>query len=167
MAHLRFLRFRWFFEGMVDSLPGAGLAHLPPIQCRVRSRVDRSGVRTAELANRLRVSRQAAHEQVWKLRRRGLVELRPDPTNRSAKLVVLTGLGGDTARQLRYVLQGMEELLSHRIGEEGLGIPARALELDRGSPLGPDPELESVVVDAEEPLPPSWHDGRPASELLP
>lgn len=67
---------------------------LPPHQARALRVVVRSGgTRPGALAERMRIAPRTATEVVDALAARGLVERRPDPTDRRAQLVVATGEG--------------------------------------------------------------------------
>ncbi|MEV0459042.1 MarR family winged helix-turn-helix transcriptional regulator [Catellatospora methionotrophica] len=55
-------------------------------------------LRLNELADQLRIAPRSATEVVDDLQARGLVERRPDPADRRATLVALTGPGRETAR---------------------------------------------------------------------
>ncbi|MFG1606858.1 MarR family winged helix-turn-helix transcriptional regulator [Actinoplanes sp. NPDC049265] len=57
--------------------------------------------RLSDLAERLRIAPRSATEVVDHLERSGLVERRPDPADRRATLIVLTGRGRAAADDIR------------------------------------------------------------------
>jgi DNA-binding MarR family transcriptional regulator len=80
--------------------------------------IDPAGSRPAELARRAQMTRQSMGEILALLRDLGFVELRPDPEDGRAKIVVLTDSGWDAMRSgLEAVLavhQHWEALLGQR-----------------------------------------------------
>ncbi|GGN30843.1 hypothetical protein GCM10010112_33790 [Actinoplanes lobatus] len=72
--------------------------HVSPSQSRALGVLSRHGeVRLSVLAERLHIAPRSATEVVDDLQERGLVERKPDPTDRRATLVVLTPGGVATA----------------------------------------------------------------------
>ncbi|MBB5750385.1 MarR family winged helix-turn-helix transcriptional regulator [Micrococcus sp. TA1] len=59
------------------------------------------GLRLKDLAERLRIAPRSATEVVDQLQDRGLVERRPDPADRRATRIVLTGDGARVREQVR------------------------------------------------------------------
>jgi DNA-binding MarR family transcriptional regulator len=67
-----------------------------PSQSRALSVLMRHGtLRLSELSEHLRIAARSATEVVDDLQEQGLVERRPDPADRRATLVALTGAGAD------------------------------------------------------------------------
>jgi DNA-binding MarR family transcriptional regulator len=98
--------FRWMDASLRTSLQSRGWPDVTPAQSLLMANLDGTGTRTAELARRMGVSRQAAHQTVRELEKLGLVEQREDPSNASAKLVQLKGrIGASTVRALRRALE--------------------------------------------------------------
>jgi DNA-binding MarR family transcriptional regulator len=99
------------------------------------------GTRTAEIARRAGISHQAVHQTVQELQQLGLVTLVPDPTNRSATLVVPTDRGRDNIRVAKAILAKLEGELAQGPGRDQVGAlrqalrPTGALTID-GSPGG-------------------------------
>ena len=83
-------------------------------------------------ARRAGISRQAVHQTVQELQRLGLVSLVPNPTNRSAKLVVPTDRGRDSIRVAKTTLAKLEGQLAQRLGREQVRALRQALEADWG-----------------------------------
>ncbi len=66
-------------------------------------------VRLSDLADRLRIAPRSTTEVVDGLQERGLVERRPDPTDRRATLIALTEEGGKVAEAIRLARQAEAE----------------------------------------------------------
>jgi DNA-binding MarR family transcriptional regulator len=92
--------------------------------------VDTRGTRTAEIARQAGISRQAVHQTVQELQRLGLVSLVPDPTNRSAKLLVPTDRGRDSIRVAKTTLAELEDELAQRLGRQRIQALRQGLEAD-------------------------------------
>jgi DNA-binding MarR family transcriptional regulator len=142
MPRLLLRGLRWFEEGLFALLaeegwPGIGLTH-----SAIFGNLDKRGTRESELARRIGVSRQSVHETIRDLQRLELVELIPDSTNRSAKLVVLTPTGRRHVRAAVRAFATLEEELAHRIGARAARELRWALERDWGTPLGHERAVE-------------------------
>ena len=85
------------FEAMLDHhfarLAAAGFDDVRVAHGAVLRNLSREGSRITDLAKRARVTKQSIAELVEYLRRRGYVELVPDPSDGRAKLVRLTERG--------------------------------------------------------------------------
>lgn len=126
--------FRWFDEAMLYALARRGWTELTRAQSILLGHIGPEGTRSSELARRLGVSRQAAHQTVHELKRAGLVELQPDPTNRGANLVVRTESGESCYQIARALFIDLERGLARRIGEDQVRNLRVALEKDWGDP---------------------------------
>jgi DNA-binding MarR family transcriptional regulator len=124
--------FRWFDESLIAALHAAGWPELTRAHSLVFAQLDTGGARTAEIARRAGISRQAVHQTVQELQRLGLVSLVPDPTNRSAKLVVPTDRGQASIRVAKATLAKLEGELAQRLGREQIRALRQALEADWG-----------------------------------
>ena len=67
-----------------------------------------------------------------------LVQLAPDPSNQSAKLVQLTDRGLKIVEDAIRVFTDIEKQLGDRIGEDNIVLLRQVLEEDWGSPIGGD-----------------------------
>jgi DNA-binding MarR family transcriptional regulator len=126
--------FRWFDEGLVARLRSAGWAELTRAHSSIFAVIDIDGTRISELARRSGVTRQAAHQVVQDLVRQGLVELQPDPTNRSARRAVPTASGRHSIEMALTVFDDLETELVRRIGADNVSRLRDALEHDWGPP---------------------------------
>jgi DNA-binding MarR family transcriptional regulator len=132
LGQLLLRAFRWFDESLVNALHAAGWPEVTRAHSLVFAQLDATGTRTAEIARRAGVSRQAVHQTVRELQRLGLVELVPDPANRSAKLVMATDRGRRSTQVALATLAALEVELTQRLGERRVQALREALEADWG-----------------------------------
>ncbi len=76
------------------------------------------GARASELAARAQITKQSMGEVVRELVELGLVETRPDPADRRAKLVTYTERGRTLALQGRSHLIALERRFAEEYGED-------------------------------------------------
>ncbi|MFJ2738627.1 MarR family winged helix-turn-helix transcriptional regulator [Streptomyces sp. NPDC087440] len=126
---------RWFEEGLLAALAEAGVAPVSPTQVQLFAVLDEDGTTVSELARRMGVTRQTAHQAVHGLIAAGLLEQLPDPASARQRLVRRTEEGERTHRQAEAVLARLERELADRIGTETVTALRAALEADWGSPL--------------------------------
>jgi DNA-binding MarR family transcriptional regulator len=95
------------------------------------------GLRMGEVAGRARLSKQTMTTMVRLAERDGLVERRPDPSDRRATRVHLTAKGKRFKPVAEGVLAELDELAREALGDRKLSDSARALatlaELGDGS----------------------------------
>jgi DNA-binding MarR family transcriptional regulator len=149
LGQLLLRAFRWFDESLIAALHAAGWPELTRAHSLVFAHLDTKGTRTAEIARRAGISRQAVHQTVQELQQLGLVSLVPDPSNRSAKLVVPTDRGRDSIRVAKTTLAELEDELAQRLGRDQVQALRTALEADWGptivgSPGGERPPQRRV-----------------------
>lgn len=82
--------------------------------------IDRTGTRLTHLAERALMTPQAMGELVDDLEARGYVERVPDPTDRRAKLIVLTDLGYDAVQAAFDTIIAIEGELERMLGRQRL-----------------------------------------------
>ncbi|WP_448620223.1 MarR family winged helix-turn-helix transcriptional regulator [Geodermatophilus sp. URMC 65] len=82
--------------------------------------IDRDGTRLTHLAERALMTPQAMSELVDHLAAHGYLERVPDPSDRRAKLIVLTDLGYDALQAAFDTIIGIEAELESLLGREGL-----------------------------------------------
>jgi len=101
-----------------DGVVGAGFPQKPS-HSAVFAQIRREGNRLTELARGANMSPQAMGELVDELEELGYVERRPDPTDRRAKLIVLTKRGTECMIAGHSTIQGIEERIDQILGAEG------------------------------------------------
>lgn len=151
LGQLLLRSFRWFDESLVNALRAAGWPEITRAHSLVFANLEAGGSRTAQIARRAGVTRQAVHQIVHELVQFGLVELVEDPSSRAAKLVVPTARGRDSIRVALAAFDDLEAELSGRIGALPVAELRRVLEQDWGPPVDSQPcpraaQLSSDVV---------------------
>jgi DNA-binding MarR family transcriptional regulator len=95
-----------------------GLAGIRPSHLHVFANMVGGGRRLTELADAASMSLSSMQELVDDLERRGIVERRPDPSDRRAKLIVLTDKGLAALAPAGSIIEGLEREYADRIGDE-------------------------------------------------
>lgn len=102
---------------IVDGVVGAGFPQKPS-HSAVFAQISPEGSRLTELARGANMSPQAMGELVDELEELGYVERRPDPTDRRAKLIVLTSRGLECIAAGVATIQGIEERIDQVLGPQ-------------------------------------------------
>jgi len=124
---------RWFEDGLVAALEAAGAEPVSPTQVQLFAVLDDHGTTVSELARRMGVTRQSAHQAVHGLVAAGLLEQAPDPTSARQRLIRRTAEGERTHRQAGEILTGLEDRLAERIGRDTVDALRSALEAPWGA----------------------------------
>ena len=103
---------------IVDGVVGAGFPQKPS-HSAVFAQIRADGSRLTELARGANMTPQAMGELVDELEELGYVERRPDPTDRRAKLIVLTPRGRECIDAGIATIQGIEERIDEVLGRRG------------------------------------------------
>ena len=103
---------------IVDGVVGAGFPQKPS-HSAVFAQIRAEGSRLTELARGANMTPQAMGELVDELETLGYVERRPDPTDRRAKLIVLTSRGHECIAAGIATIQGIEERIDQILGPQG------------------------------------------------
>lgn len=125
---------RWFDDALMASMLAAGEQPLTSAQGQVFAFLDAEGTTVAELARRLGVTRQTAHQAVRALLALGLLEQVPDPTSARNRLIRITAEGARVHRRAQATLSVLESVFADRIGAEAAAALRHALTLPRGEP---------------------------------
>ncbi|MFI1800906.1 MarR family winged helix-turn-helix transcriptional regulator [Streptomyces sp. NPDC020379] len=128
---------RWFEEGLLAALEAGGAVPVSPTQAQLFAALDDQGTTVSELARRMGVTRQTAHQAVHGLVAAGLLEQTPDPASARQRLIRRTGEGERAHRQAGLILERLEEQLAERIGREQADALRAALEAPWGRPPVP------------------------------
>ncbi|WP_406503379.1 MarR family winged helix-turn-helix transcriptional regulator [Streptomyces sp. NBC_00212] len=128
---------RWFEVGLLAALEAGGAAPVSPTQVQLFAVLDDQGTTVSELARRMGVTRQTAHQAVHGLVAAGLLQQTLDPASARQRLIRRTGEGERAHRQAGLVLERLEEQLAERIGRETADALRTALEAPWGSPSVP------------------------------
>lgn len=95
----------------------AGMS-LPRAQSMMMVYIAEGVDRPADLAIRLRVSKQAVQQGLKALAEKDIVAIDPDPTNRRQKIIHFTEHGRELRNIARRGLSALESTLCKRIGEQ-------------------------------------------------
>ena len=101
---------------IVDGVVGAGFPQ-KPAHSAVFAQIDPDGSRLTDLARRANMSPQAMGELVDELEQLGYVVRRPDPTDRRAKLIILTEKGEACIAAGLATIDDIEQKLTDRLGD--------------------------------------------------
>ncbi|MEE4205865.1 MAG: MarR family transcriptional regulator [Erythrobacter sp.] len=101
-------------------MAGAGFPEVRPTHSPVFRHIRPEGSRASELAVRARMTKQSMAYLVDDLTRAGLLQSRPDPADRRARLVSLTPRGKEAEKTLARLSTQAEGELAKQIGEEEL-----------------------------------------------
>ncbi|GHE41591.1 hypothetical protein GCM10018785_09060 [Streptomyces longispororuber] len=127
---------RWFEEGLLATLEASGTAPVSAPQLQLFAVLDDPGTTVSELARRMGVTRQTAHQAVHGLIAAGLLEQVPDPASARQRLIRRTPEGRRVHREAVLVLERLEAQLAARIGREAVDALRAALEAPWGEPPG-------------------------------
>jgi DNA-binding MarR family transcriptional regulator len=103
---------------IVDGVVGSGFPQKPS-HSAVFAQMKPEGSRLTDLARGANITAQAMGELVDELEGLGYVERHPDPSDRRAKLVVLTSKGHACIEAGRTTIDGIEAQITEILGERG------------------------------------------------
>ena len=103
---------------IVDGVVGAGYPQKPS-HSAVFGQINPDGSRLTDLARGANITPQAMGELVDELEDLAYVERRPDPTDRRAKLIVLTDRGQACVMAGIATIDGIEDRITATLGERG------------------------------------------------
>ncbi|MGW8375558.1 MarR family winged helix-turn-helix transcriptional regulator [Streptomyces sp. ODS28] len=125
---------RWFEEALLSTLEEQGETRVSPTQARLFAVLEKEGTTVSELARRMGVTRQTAHQAVHGLVAEGLLEQVPHPDSARRRLIRRTPEGERAHRRAGRILDRLEEELTARIGEDAVTALRAALERPWGEP---------------------------------
>ena len=103
------------------AFAAAGLDGIRPAQAVVLVPLAIGGLHASDLADRLRVSRQAVAQAATALERHGYVTRLPDPVDARARIIELTPRGRQALRVMRANALDLEKRWQQVLGEQRLG----------------------------------------------
>jgi DNA-binding MarR family transcriptional regulator len=119
---------RLFQANLFDRLVAAGYADARVPHTHVTAYIKAEGSRLSELAAAARMTLPAMSELVDDLQRLGIVERRPDPRDRRAKLICLTDAGWKAMRTAQRLIAEIESDYGARVGRERFETAAETLD---------------------------------------
>jgi DNA-binding MarR family transcriptional regulator len=91
--------------------------------------------RPSDIARQLGVSRQAIHVTIGQMKKKGFVDLAPDPHDGRIKQVVLTPLAAQMNADGVVAMDHLWQELGRRVGKADLNRLAKVLRADWGPPV--------------------------------
>ncbi|WP_328321443.1 MarR family winged helix-turn-helix transcriptional regulator [Streptomyces sp. NBC_00388] len=125
---------RWFDDALLAGMRQAGEQPVTTAQAAVFATLDAGGTTVSELARRIGVTRQTAHQAVHGLIGMGLLEQATDPVSARSRLIRTTEEGARAHRHAQDVLAVIEAALSDRIGAATVAALREALTAPWGEP---------------------------------
>lgn len=90
---LLYIPYRWLENRVIAALHDAGYGDITTAQMKILQRIGPDGTRLTDLAEQAQVTKQTAGFLVDQLEKAGWVERVPDPTDKRARLVRISGRG--------------------------------------------------------------------------
>lgn len=90
---LLYIPYRWLENRVFEALRNAGYTDITTAQMKIVQRIGPGGTRLTDLAEQAQVTKQTAGFLVDQLEKAGWVERVPDPRDKRARLVRITGRG--------------------------------------------------------------------------
>lgn len=125
---------RWFEDALFASMEAAGEQPVTSAQASVFALLDPGGTTVSELARRIGVARQTAHQVVHALIGMGLLEQAPDPDSARRILIRTTAEGQRVHERAQATIAVIESVLADRIGPSAVDALRRTLGADWGEP---------------------------------
>jgi DNA-binding MarR family transcriptional regulator len=119
---------RHFQTELYARLLDAGIEGARVPHTHVTAYIKADGSRLTDLATQARMTRPAMAELVDDLQRLGIVERKPDPTDRRAKLICLTEQGWAAMRTGHQIIAGLEAEYAQQIGSERFDTMCHAMQ---------------------------------------
>lgn len=118
------------------AFDAAGLDGIRPAQAVVLVPLAAGGLHASDLADRLRVSRQAVAQAVAALERHGYVTRGSDPIDARARIIELTPRGRQALRAMRSNALNLEKRWAHVLGRQRMGELRETLRMLLSSESG-------------------------------
>jgi DNA-binding MarR family transcriptional regulator len=118
---------REMVDELVERLRAGGFEDTTAAHHPLFENIDPGGTRLTVLAARAGMTHQSMGELVSVLEQRGYVERRSDPSDRRARLVVLTPRGRAAVRLAVKEIAAIEAAWLERVGAAGFEVDVRAL----------------------------------------
>lgn len=122
-------------SNLVERLHERGYQQVTESHLMLYGNLDCGATYAAQIAQRMRVSRQAISKTLRELRELGFVRLEDDPKRRTQKLVVMTDRGMQLALDARSELEVIENKIADEIGPQAMAALRQALEVGWGNVL--------------------------------
>src|ERR1700731_2144751 len=122
------------------AFAAAGLDGIRPAQAVALVPLAAGGLHASDLADRLRVSRQAVAQAIAPLERHGYITRVPDPVDARARIIELTPRGQQALRAMRSNALDREKRWQQVLGKQRLGELRETLQMLLSSEAGASAE---------------------------
>lgn len=112
--------FRAYEKAMFARVNASGFDDISLADSDILVLLEPEGIRLTELARRRQVTKQAAHEQVHSLVKRGYLALEADPDDRRARIVRYTRKGLSLTKALADIKRQLHRKVTDAIGADRL-----------------------------------------------
>jgi DNA-binding MarR family transcriptional regulator len=119
------------------AFAAAGLVGIRPAQSVALVPLASGGLHASDLADRLRVSRQAVAQAITGLERHGYVTRVPDPLDARARIIELTPSGRQALRVMRSSAIDLEKRWERVLGQQRLRELRETLQMLLSAESGP------------------------------
>lgn len=106
-----------FEKRILEEMEKAGHGGLSLSHITITRNLDINGTRATELARRAGITKQSAGELIIQLESLGLIERRPDPLDRRAKMVCFTNHGIAWLNAFAHALEIAEQEMAQQLGQ--------------------------------------------------
>ncbi len=117
-----------FDEELTARLYARGYREIRPAHSALFAHLDPAGTRPSELARRAGMTKQSMGELIADLEAKGYAERREDPSDRRAKVVVLTEAGVRLDREAGRAIAEIERSYRRRLGPGRFELLRAALD---------------------------------------
>ena len=114
---LLYIPYRWLENRVVEALRAAGYHDITTAQMKIVQRIGPGGTRLTELAEQAQVTKQTAGFLVDQLEKAGWVERVPDPTDKRARLVRISGRGEEALPVAAAAVAEVEDEWAAHLGK--------------------------------------------------
>lgn len=122
----------WVDESLQNGLKAHGWPDVSRAQSLILLNIAFGVVRASAVAHNLGISRQAISQMLAEMQRSGLVEMRPDPNDRRAQIVVFSRASASLRDDAMKILDEIEDSLIERVGKRRFFALREALGMDWG-----------------------------------
>lgn len=125
----------WVDEGLQNGLKAHGWQNVSRSQSLILLNIAFGVQRASVLASNLGISRQAISQMLAEMQKAKLVEMRADPDDGRAQIVVFSRESASLRDDAMKILAQIEGRLNERVGKRRLAVLREALSMDWGKAL--------------------------------
>lgn len=125
----------WFDNALQAQLKNKGFKSVTRTQSLILLNVAMGERRAASLATNLGVSRQAMSQMLGSMRKRGLITIKADESDKRAQIITFSEQSQDIRDAAMTILARLERELERRIGPKHIDALRKAVDLDWGPPM--------------------------------